>query len=214
MGTLNLRFQHCEVNLEKGMTLSLKVGINPRIKKPAFLPQIVDQDNLLTKDAEYSDSFRIFIPDRDAEWQAGEIWVVEIESWHISKKVTWDKYQQIERKHIHVYVKILRREEGIKEGIDGIEKELVIQRVSGDCIICETRLPLMEEDKWFRNCDLACLVRFYKSGDRIVKSLIVQTFSRNEYVNHLSRGLKRLSLTSLVKAYEKLPPLPESATLF
>jgi hypothetical protein len=215
MGSLISRFQDCEKVLVRGMILSLKVGFNLKTQKPAFLPQLVEQDNLLVKDSEYSDSFRVFIPDKEVKWQEGEIWIIEIESWHISKKATYDKYERIDRRHIHVYVKILRREENIKEEIDGMEKELVIQKVSGDCLISETRLPILEEEKWFRvDSDSACLVRFYKNGDRIVKQFSVKTISRSEYVNRLARDVKGLSLKSLAKVYNQLPPLSEPVGLF
>ncbi len=210
MKSLNPRVQDCEEFLEKGTIISLKVGISPKTGKPTFLPQFVNDDNLLDRDGRQADSFRVFIPDREVEWQKGERWNVEVQSWNISNKITRDN-----RRHVHIYVRVIQREESTVEEIDWEEKKLVVRKVSGDCIVSETRLPVMEQEKWFRkNRDFACLVRFYKSGDRTVKCLIVQTFSRIEYVNYLARGLKRLSLISLAKAYEKLPPLPESATLF
>lgn len=196
--------------LGRGVIISLKVGINPKTGKPAFLPQFVERDNLLEIDGRQTGSFRVFIPDREVEYQKSEIWMVEVESWNISNKVTRDN-----RRYIYVYVKVTKRVEHLEHDPDFVAMKFFIRTKSGDRILQEKLVPIKAVPaKFYRDKGKVVKVRLYMIAGKVFDIGGGEYFSREKFVLDFTKTIGKLAnAVSLSKAFDKLPELPEMADI-
>lgn len=195
-------------SLKKGDVVQLKVEINPKTHKPAFVPEFENYDMMVQKaSGKPGDSIRFFNPANKVELNEGEIWEVEIQNINVSPKRSVDG-----RVYIFIDVKITGRVETIYEYIEWgtpTGNYHVVELKSGSRLLTREAFLLAIERKWHRDSLRAVDAFLCFSQGKLIHVDDRTCYHRDEYVKMLiDKGLGKISPISAVKAFDKLPPLP------
>jgi hypothetical protein len=204
-GQEDINTQILDESLFVDKIIYLKVGKNPKKdNKPAFLPQFVDDDPILINNNSVlkTDSFRIFIPNNTVELVRGEIWKVKITGIKVSQKRTKDG-----RHYIYINVDVLSRDETIEKKFEYSEGVLIIQKKSGHRVLAEKKFPYQTSEHWHSQNGYAVRVLLYYVEGKIIKTEVVEKFSRSEFANHIRRTIRNVNPMSIFKKLEPLPKI-------
>lgn len=197
--------------LQVGDVIQLKVGHNPKRNRADFIPQFVDQDNLIPSDSYYAGSYRIFIPTKSVTLETGEIWKVKVVAYNIGKSPTGKDHTNDYRKYVYVNVEVLSREEFFERDPDFIAMKFFIRKKSGDRVLEERSVPInVVPAKFYRDKGMAVKVNLYMTAGKVFDMGIGEYFSKAGFVSYLANSIgKSANIASFAKAFDKLPELPE-----
>jgi hypothetical protein len=193
--------------LKVGDRVLLKVGINPKTGKPGFIPQFMQEDNLLAATYVGFGSIRIFIPNDQTQLEDGEIWNVKIISHHVSSMENMTKDL---RMRVYINVEALARDERIIKSLDLTDNILTVKKFSGTKILAEKQIPLnIKNDGWYRKNGSAVQADIIYAADKAVDLNIIHKFSLSEFSNYWQKKLqKALRPKAVKKLFDSYPPLP------
>lgn len=207
MKELNSKNQVGATFLKIKDVILLRVDINPKTGKPAFIPQFMDEDNLSTARIWGNSSIRIFIPSNHAPLENGEMWNVRVTNYHVSKKMTRD-----ERLYIYINVEVLDRDEHIVRSLNYTQKTLVIKKLSGTRILAEKEIPLnIKHNSWFRVNGSAVQADIVYALDKIVDLNIIHKLTAQQFFAFHQAKLPKTTLNKkvVIDTFGSYPPLPE-----
>lgn len=192
--------------LQIGSVIQLKAGNNPKRNRADFIPQFVEDDNILRSRSWHGGSIRIFIPTELVKLEAGEVWNVKVAAYNIGNNLTKDA-----RAYIYVNVEILSREEFLERDPDFVAMKFFIRKKSGDRILEEKYVPIkVVPAKFYRDRGKAVKVRLYMIAGKVFDIGGGEYFSREKFALDLAKTIgKSANAVSLSKAFDKLPELPE-----
>ncbi len=193
--------------LKMGDKVLLKVGINPKTGKPGFVPQFMEEDNLLATAYVGFGSIRIFIPNHQVQLEDGEAWNVKIVSYHVSKM---ENMTRDFRLRVYINVEVLSRDELIIKSRDYVRNILTVKKISGTRTLGEERIALsVKRDGWYRENGSAVQADVIYAMDKAVDLIITQKLTAQEFFifwqKKLQKNLRRQAVINLFNSY---PPLP------
>jgi hypothetical protein len=192
--------------LQIGSVIQLKAGHNRKRNRVDFIPQFVEDDNILSSKSWHGGSIRIFIPDKPVNLETGEVWNVKVAAYNIGDNLTKDA-----RAYVYVNVEVVSRDEYFERDPDFIETKFFIRKKSGDRILDEKSVPIeVIPKRFYREKDMAVNVKLYRAGYKVFSLGFCEYYSREEFVQSLAKATGRQgNVTILAKAFDKLPKLPE-----
>lgn len=186
--------------------IQLKVGFNPKRNCASFIPQFVDDDNLIFANSYYRSSIRIFIPNNSVNLEVGEIWNVKIVAYNIGKGLTND-----ERHYVYVNVMVLSRDEYLERNPNLSTLKFNLLKKSGDRILEEKSIPIeVVPEKIYQDKNRIVKVKLYMVAGKVFDIVIGEYFSREKFISHLAKSVGRpVNAVFLCKSFDRLPELPE-----